>query len=32
METYLITTRAYMKDYYNGDFWIDENIVGTRRI
>lgn len=32
MKTYLITTRAYMKDYYNSEYWIDENIVGTRRI
>ena len=32
MKTYLLTTRAYMKDYYNSEYWIDENIVGTRRI
>lgn len=32
MKTYLITTRVYMKDFYNRDFWIDENIVRTRRI
>ena len=32
MKTYLITTKTYMKDYYNGDFWIDENIVGSVRI
>lgn len=32
MKTYLVTAKATMKDYYKGDFWIDENIVGSTRI
>ena len=32
MKTYLISTKIYMKDYYNGEFWIDENIIRSMRI
>lgn len=32
MKTYLITAKAYMKDYCKGDFWIDENIIGSVRL
>lgn len=32
MKTYLITTKLYMKDYYNGDFWIDEKLIKPKRI
>lgn len=32
MNKYLITAKVYMKDYYGGEFWIDENIIGSVRL